>query len=346
MRVCVIGSSVNPVPTAVPWSGIELMVTCLVKGLVELGHDVALVSVEGSLWKNWDAIDLIEVKVTGPDIEKSFFDGYKGKIADFDCVIDNSNGKMARLANPRTINVSHWLQDPGAMGFKNVVCISEAHRKWTLEQYRLRGVQGSVMVVYNGIDPSMYPFREDKGDEFLFLSVMGEYKGADTVLDLAKRHPEYRFGFAGRTTAFSETVKREAGVRSNISYYGEVAHERKKELMGRARALLQLPKKYDPSARFPFMDIFPMTIIEANLCGTPVIGLAIDGVPEMIRQNINGILCGDLECVERAIEGLSDGTIYIPPKSCRAYAEEKFSHIRMASDYARLCHLVASGRSW
>jgi glycosyltransferase involved in cell wall biosynthesis len=342
----VIGSSVNPVPTAVPWSGIELMVTCLVKGLVELGHDVALVSVEGSLWRGWDAIDLIEVKVAGPDIERSFFEGYRDKIKDFDCVIDNSNGKMARLANPRTINVSHWLQDPAAMGFRNVVCISEAHKRWTLEQYRLRSVQGSVMVVYNGIDPSMYPFREEKGDEFLFLSVMGEYKGADTVLELAKRHPEHRFGFAGRATSFSEVIKKEAETRRNISYYGEVPHDKKKELMGRARALLQLPKGYDPSAKFPFMDIFPMTVIEANLCGTPVVGLARDGVPEMIRQNVNGILCDNIECVERAIEGLSDGTICIPPKSCRAYAEERFSHIRMASDYAKLCSKVISGKSW
>jgi glycosyltransferase involved in cell wall biosynthesis len=353
MKVCVIGTAINPVPTDAPWSGIESLVTYLVKGLVELGQEVTLVSVQGSLWRGWDRIELVEVPVQGPDLEKSFFEGYRGFVKDFPGVVhDHSNGKLARTVNPRTLGTMHWLQDPGAMGYKNVVCISEAHRKWTLATtaYALDSLRTCFRcfpdVVYNGVDPSLFPFQQEKGDEFLFFSVMGEYKGADTILELAKAHPEYKFGFGGRNTTFTETVKKAATEHENITFYGEVSHDEKKLIMGRARALLQLPKPFDPRAQYPFMDIFPMTIIEANLCGTPVIGLAVDGVIEMIEQYSNGVLCYDLREVEDTMAGFVEGIVSIPPERCREYAEKRFSYLRMARDYIRLYEKILNNETW
>jgi len=51
-------------------------------------------------------------------------------------------------------------------------------------------------------------------------------------------------------------------------------------------------------------DNYPNTIVEAHLCGTPVIGFSIGGIKEMIIHNVNGLLCEDynskklLECIE------------------------------------------------
>ena len=339
-EICVVGTAINPVPTDTAWSGIESLVTYMCKGFVELGVDVTLVSVEGSLWKDWDKINLIEVPVEGPDIEKSFYEGYKDKIKGYPCVIDNSNGKLARLANKRIISVSHWLQAPISMGFKNVVCISKAHARWTKAQYPSR--DRSPVVVYNGIDPSTFPFREDKGDEFLFFSVLGPYKGADTVLKLALEHPEFKFGFGGRNTDYTRIVQEAAATHENITCYGEVSHEEKKRIMGRAKALLQLPKPYNPRELYPFMDILPMTIIEANLCGTAIIGLTEGGVPEMIENGINGYLCKSLNEVVDAMSKVD----LIEPKKCREYAETRFSYLRMAKDYCKLIDRVISGDWW
>jgi glycosyltransferase involved in cell wall biosynthesis len=310
------------------------------KGFVELGVDVTLVSVKGSLWKDWDKINLIEVPVEGPDIEKSFYEGYKDKIKGYPCVIDNSNGKLARLANKRIISVSHWLQAPISMGFKNVVCISKAHARWTKAQYPSRD-RGPV-VVYNGIDPSTFPFREDKGDEFLFFSVLGPYKGADTVLKLALEHPEFKFGFGGRNTDYTRIVQEAAAIHENITCYGEVSHDEKKRIMGRAKALLQLPKPFNPREMYPFMDILPMTIIESNLCGGPVVGLSEGGVPEMIENGVNGYLCNDLDEVVEAMSKVD----LIEPKKCRKYAEERFSYLKMARSYLSLIERVERGDWW
>ena len=340
-EVCVIGTAINPVPTDTAWSGIESLVTYMCKGFVELGVDVTLVSVEGSLWKGWDKINLIEVPVSSADPEKSFYEGYRDKIRDYPCVIDNSNGKLARLANKRIINVSHWLQSPYSMGFKNVVCISKAHARWTRAQYPFRD-RGPV-VVMNGIDPSMFPFWEGERDSYyLFFSVLGPYKGADTVLKLALEYPEYRFAFGGRNTDYTKVVQEAAREHPNITCYGEVSHDEKKRIMGRARALLQLPKPYNPHEMYPFMDVLPITIIEANLCGTPVIGLSEGGVSEMIESGVNGFLCHSLPEVVEAMSRVGE----IHPRRCRSYAEERFSHLRMAREYLSFVDRVIRGDWW
>ena len=276
-EVCVVGTALNPVPTEAAWSGIESLCTYMVKGLVELGADVTLVSVEGSLWKDWDRINLIEVPVSSDDPEKCFYEGYKNRIKDYPCVIDNSNGKQARFANKRTINVSHWLQHPVSMGFRNVVCISKAHAKWTRAQYPFRD-RGPV-VVMNGIDPGLFPYTADKGDEYLFFSVLGPYKGADTVLKLALEHPEYRFGFGGRNTEYTQVIQEAAEKHENITCYGEVSHDEKKRIMGRARALLQLPKRFNPYEMYPFMDILPMTCLTPDTLVAVKSGWGISLVP-------------------------------------------------------------------
>ena len=339
-EVCVIGTALNSVPTEAAWSGIESLCTYMVKGFVEIGVDVTLVSVKGSLWSDWDKINLIEVPVSGDDPERSFYEGYKDKIRDYPCVIDNSNGKLARLANRRVIQVSHWLQHPLSMGFKNVVCISKAHAKWTKSQYPSRD-RGPV-VVYNGIDPYLFPYWENKGDEFLFFSVLGPYKGADTVLKLALEHPEFKFGFGGRNTDYTKVVREAAEKHENITLYGEVSHDEKKRIMGKARALLQLPKPYNPYEQYPFMDIFPMTIVEANLCGTPVIGLDFGGVGEMIDQGLNGYLCKNLDEVLDAMRKIQN----INYADCRNYASLHFSHVRMAKDYLKLVERIENNNWW
>lgn len=341
-EICVIGTAINPVPTATAWSGIESLVTYQCKGFVELGVDVTLVSVDGSLWKDWDKINLIEVPVKGSDVEKSFYEGYKEKIRDFPCVIDNTNGKMARLANKNIIQVSHWLQHPVSMAYRNVVCISKAHARWTKSKYREAGIKRGPKVVHNGIDPSMFPFQQDKGDEFLFFSVLGPYKGADIALEIAKEHPEFKIGFGGRNTTYTNVVKDASKEYSNVVCYGEVDHDTKKLLMGKAKALLQPAKPHNPYEQYPFMDILPMTIIESGLCGTPGIGLAHGGVPEIIAHGINGFVCKNKEEMVEAMRRVEE----IKPKDCREHMEKNFGYIRMCKQYLQLSDQVASGDWW
>jgi len=176
----------------------------------------------------------------------------------------------------------------------------------------------------------------------LFFSVLGPYKGADTVLKLALEHPEFKFGFGGRDTDYTRIVREVSEQHRNITCYGEVSHGEKKRIMGKAKCLLQLPKPHNPYEQYPFMDIFPMTIVECNLAGTPAVGLAHGGVPEMIEDGVNGYLCHSLDEVLEAMKRVDE----IKPRMCRDYAVRRFSHIRMARDYLRLIVKIEKNKWW
>lgn len=55
----------------------------------------------------------------------------------------------------------------------------------------------------------------------------------------------------------------------------------------------------------------PMTILEAMALGTPVVATAVAGVPEVLRDGVNGILVGDQtpEAVSAAIKRLESGDV-------------------------------------
>jgi glycosyltransferase involved in cell wall biosynthesis len=50
-------------------------------------------------------------------------------------------------------------------------------------------------------------------------------------------------------------------------------------------------------------DNYPSTVAESQLCGTPVVGLAVGGQKEMVDQGIAGWLSGDIS-VNGLVEGL------------------------------------------
>lgn len=53
------------------------------------------------------------------------------------------------------------------------------------------------------------------------------------------------------------------------------------------------------------MDNLPNTVLESLMCGTPVIGFPVGGIPEMIEEGINGMLCQDIS-VSSLLKTLED----------------------------------------
>jgi len=96
----------------------------------------------------------------------------------------------------------------------------------------------------------------------------------------------------------------------------------------------------DISVLCSFMEIFPVTVLEAMSAGLPVISTDVGSLSEMIRNDEDGILIQseDTYSLTRAIEYLADNSkIRLDMgKRAREKVAERFSTKKMLSKYARL----------
>ncbi len=83
-------------------------------------------------------------------------------------------------------------------------------------------------------------------------------------------------------------------------------------------------------------DNLPNTILESLLCGTPVVGFNIGGVPEIIIQGKNGILCQNISAENLANSIFNALEIPFQKKWIRANAQERFDEFVQARNYIKL----------
>lgn len=156
-------------------------------------------------------------------------------------------------------------------------------------------------VVPNGTDPGRFrprdgaPLRERLGltDRTLLLTVgrLVRHKGIDTVLralpTLAEDCPDVAHVIAGAGPDRSrlERIADRRGVRGRVRFVGEIDHDRL-PLYYSAADLFVMPAREDP----PSVEGFGLVFLEANACGTPVIGTCTGGIPDAIREGETGLL--------------------------------------------------------
>jgi glycosyltransferase involved in cell wall biosynthesis len=106
--------------------------------------------------------------------------------------------------------------------------------------------------------------------------------------------------------------------------------QRKAELLADAQCLW-MPALWD--------EPFGLTLIEAMMSGTPVLGTRRGALPEIISPDTGrlGNTLGELIQLRAAVAMLQ-------PASCRARAERSFSHLSMAREYLRMYqHYLETG---
>jgi glycosyltransferase involved in cell wall biosynthesis len=165
-------------------------------------------------------------------------------------------------------------------------------------------------VVYNGIDVSAYPFREDKEDFLLFLGRSNPDKGAHRAVEAARvaglplvmavkmAHPLEREHWAKDV---------EPRLPEGTAVFGELGFDEKTDLVSRARALL-----------------FPID--------WPVVATPRGAVPEVVDDGTTGFVVSVEDYPQdaaAAIRRLGE----IDPKACRTHVEQRFSKEAMVSGY-------------
>lgn len=177
--------------------------------------------------------------------------------------------------------------------------------------------------VYNGIPVAEYPHREHKEDYVLFLGRMSADKGVHLAIDAARR-AGVPIVVAGKCNEpperdyFAAEIAPRLG--RGVEWIGPVGGEAKKDLLGRARCLVNPVQWREP---------FGIVMVEALACGTPVVATRQGACPEVVTHGRTGWLVDHPSSLPDAIHRCAE----IAPAACRGRAEAMFDTARMVGGY-------------
>jgi glycosyltransferase involved in cell wall biosynthesis len=169
---------------------------------------------------------------------------------------------------------------------------SAAHRvvansRAAAERLRFEGVRADrIVLIPNGIDPSIFPAREysPRPRRIAMVACLREEKRIDVLVTAARRilerYPDAEFLIAGDGSCREQLVTqaRETGVFERFQFLGHC--DDVPAVLARADVFVL------PSGS----DAFPNSIIEAMASGLPVVASAVGGIPELVADNRTGWL--------------------------------------------------------
>lgn len=193
----------------------------------------------------------------------------------------------------------------------------------------------ACQIVHHGLDPARYPAGRGERDDAVFLGRLVPCKAPDVAVAAARRAgiPIRLAGavHAGDATPAWQAALGAALARPGVLHLGTVAGDRKLELLAGARALL-MPLRWE--------EPFGLVMIEAMLCGTPVLAFPRGAAPEVVEEGVTGFLVDGEEEMAAVLAGLGR----FDREACRRRAQARFSARRMVRDYEQLYRRAAAAR--
>ncbi|MGH7578611.1 MAG: glycosyltransferase [Gemmatimonadales bacterium] len=285
------------------YGGTQRMVVWLARGLAAAGHRVTLIAGHGS-----DVPETILVPVAIEEARRPEFDIRPLLPPDLDMLLTYAPLRIKPDGPWLRVLPGNWK--PGTRAAPNIIFLSRDHAER----------HGSRSFVYNGLDPDEFRFRRDKDDYDLFIGRLHATKGYQWAVAGAKRLRRHLVLAGGWRPSLSRYVR----------YVGSVGGIRKAELLAGAKALW-MPALWD--------EPFGITLIEALVSGTPVLGTRRGSLPEIVSPEA-GTLGDTLEELIERRPSLDS----IAPEACRARVQRHFIHHVMAEGYLRMFrHYLATG---
>lgn len=193
-----------------------------------------------------------------------------------------------------------------------------------------------MCVIHHGLDSGRYLGPTRAGNSVCFVGRLSEVKGPHIAIDVAEA-AGVPIQVAGRThkdDADPGFVSRELLPRlerPHVNYLGAIGMERKRTLFCDAGALL-MPLTWE--------EPFGLVMLEAMLCGCPVIAFPRGSAPELIEDGVTGFLVDDAQAMVEVIRNrLAD----FDREECRARAAARLGRDRMVEAYENLYERAREG---
>lgn len=133
-----------------------------------------------------------------------------------------------------------------------------------------------IIVLHNFIDAEINSEKVEKENYVLYFGRLSIQKGIRTLIKACEELPDIKFVVAG-----NGDLKHELDGIHNINYVGFKSGNDLKELISKALFSVYPSEWYENC---------PLSVLESQMYGTPVIGAEIGGIPELIDNNIDGLL--------------------------------------------------------
>jgi glycosyltransferase involved in cell wall biosynthesis len=315
------------------YGGIELIVSLLTEELVRRGHEVTLfASGDSHTQAQLQAVHhqalRLDDAIQEPQIYHQLMLAQLYETADQFDIIHSHVGCEAlpfgSFVETPTVHTTHGIFTPDnekifkKFDWQPYISISNAQREPRL------GLN-YVHTVYNGIDVDAYSFfPKAKNPPYLaFVGRISPEKGPQHAIEIARKSG-YRLKMAGKVDPVDRSYYHEViqplidG--EQIQYLGEVSHLEKVELLGHAAVTL-----------FPitWREPFGLVMIESMVTGTPVIGIAMGSVPEVIDHGKTGFVC---QSYDEMAEMIPDA-MKLNRQGCRESVKSRFSVKTMTQQY-------------
>jgi glycosyltransferase involved in cell wall biosynthesis len=181
-------------------------------------------------------------------------------------------------------------------------------------------------VVYPPVDVDAFPLCEEKDDYYLTVSRMVPYKMVGLIVDAFTQMPHLELRVIGDGPEF-EKIRARAG--SNVQMLGFQPNDVVCEQMQRAKAFV-----------FAGEEDFGIAPVEAQACGTPVIGYGKGGVCETVVPGETGLFFHEqsAEAIQEAVMYFERKPLAFDPRTIRE-SVLRFSTARFREEFeARVMH--------
>jgi glycosyltransferase involved in cell wall biosynthesis len=336
VRIALVSTPFVSVPPR-GYGGTELVVHELQRGLACAGHDVTLFATgdsegadvrwvhERAVWPPRLDVELEHARFAAREIAREGYDLVHAHVP-------SMVTEAAYLGAPLVYTLHHARDDRLTRLYRR----APAHVRYVAISKRQAELEPALRcdVVHHGLDPDRHPAGRGNGGYALFIGRLAWCKAPDIAAEAARAagidlamagalhdEPADPPGWGDRIERLLEW--------SGIRRVGRVEGERKFALMGGACALL-MPLRWE--------EPFGLVMIEALLCGTPVIAFRKGSTPEVIDDGVTGFLVDDAAQMADALRRVGE----LDRSACRRRARERFSAPRMVRDYLRVYHAALS----
>jgi glycosyltransferase involved in cell wall biosynthesis len=336
MRIAMVSTPFVPVPPPT-YGGTELIVDELVRSLEAAGHDVTLFATGDSRARDLRFLFDRAVWPPDPELERRHNIAAARVIArgGFDVVHAHMAAMLSSgiaLGAPLVYTVHHDQVPRLTELYRrrpDVHYVAISHRQAALEP------QLTWNVIHHGLDPSRFPLGSGEGDYAIFLGRFSPCKAPDLAV-AAARAAGVPIHLAGEIHSSEDAgpvwrgeVERVLSL-PGVVHVGKVGGVRKTRLLCEGRALL-MPLRWE--------EPFGLVMIEAMLCGTPVLAFPRGSAPEIVEDGLTGFLVDDVDEMASVLAHMDK----FDRVSCRRRAQERFSAARMASEYQRIYEKAVEG---